>query len=46
MHPYERTIIAWRRQADGTYSEMLCANGPVPLESLPGVSVLLESLFR
>ena len=46
VHPYDRTIIAWRRQADGTYSETIYTTGAVPVESLPGVSVVLESLFR
>lgn len=46
VHPYERTIIAWRRRPDGTYSETLYTQGVVPVESLPGVSVVLESLFR
>ena len=46
VHPYERTVIAWRHQADGTYNETLYTAGVVPLESLPGVSVVLESLFR
>ena len=46
VHPYEKTIIAWRRRADGAYSETLYTTGVVPVESLPGVSVVLESLFR
>ena len=46
VHPYDRTIIAWRRQVDGTYSETIYTTGAVPVESLPGVSVVLESLFR
>ena len=46
VHPHDRTIIAWRRQADGTYSETIYTTGAVPVESLPGVSVVLESLFR
>ena len=46
VHPYEKTIIAWRRRADGTYSETRYTSGAVPVESLPGVSVVLESLFR
>ena len=46
VHPYDRTITAWRRQPDGSYSETLYTSGAVPVESLPGVSVVLESLFR
>lgn len=45
VHPYEKTITAWRRQPDGSYTETLYASGAVPVESL-GVSVVLESLFR
>ena len=40
-----RTVIAWRRQADGSYSETLCRRGDVPVESLPEVAIQLESLF-
>ena len=46
VHPFEETVTAWRRQLDGTYNETLYTTGVVPLESLPGVSVVLESLFR
>ncbi len=46
VHPYEKTIIAWRRQPDRTYRETLYTSGPVPVESLPGVAVVLETLFR
>jgi Uma2 family endonuclease len=46
VHPYERTVIAWRRQADGSYSESLDEGGEIPVVSLPGVVIPLESLFR
>ncbi len=46
IHPYERTATAWRRRADGGYSEATYTGGDVPLESLPGVTVRLESLFQ
>jgi hypothetical protein len=46
VHPYDKTITAWRRREDGSYSEALYTAGSVPVESLPGVSVVLESLFR
>ena len=46
VHPYDKTITAWRRRNDGSYSETLYTAGSVPVESLPGVSVVLESLFR
>lgn len=46
IHPYDREIIAWRRLANGSYLETLYTSGDVPVESLPGVSIRLESLFR
>ncbi len=45
LHPYEKTLIAWRRQADGSYSESHYTGGVVPVESLPGVVIELEALF-
>jgi Uma2 family endonuclease len=46
IHPYDRQIIAWRRQADGSYSETAYTSGEVPVASLPGVTIKLDSLFR
>jgi Uma2 family endonuclease len=46
IHPYERTLLAWRKEADGTYRETLYEGGTVPVASLPGVSVDLDALFR
>jgi len=46
VHPYEQTVVAWRRQADGTYAESRYASGVVAVESLPGVTVDLGRLFR
>jgi len=45
LHPYERTLIAWRRQADGSYSESTHTSGVVQLAALPNVSIDLDSLF-
>jgi Uma2 family endonuclease len=45
IHPYERTLIALRRQPDGSYSETLYTGGSVPALSLPGVTIDLDSLF-
>lgn len=45
IHPYERTLIAWRRQADGGYAEAVYTSGIVPVASLPGVSIDLDRLF-
>ncbi|MBI5948653.1 MAG: Uma2 family endonuclease, partial [Chloroflexi bacterium] len=46
IHPYDRVLTAWRRQPDGTYAERTYTGGDVPVESLPGVVVRLESLYR
>ena len=45
IHPYERTLTAWRRQPDGTYSETLYRGGAVEQAALPNVRVALDSLF-
>lgn len=45
IHPYERTLTAWRRQPDGTYSEAVYRSGSVPVASLPGVVIDLDALF-
>lgn len=45
LHPYERTLVAWRRQPDGRYTETLYRGGMVQLVALPGVSIDLDTLF-
>jgi Uma2 family endonuclease len=45
IHPYERTLTAWRRQPDGAYAETIHRAGVVQPESLPGVAIDLETLF-
>ena len=45
IHPYDRTLTAWRRQPDGTYTESTYTAGMVPAVSLPGVSIDLEVLL-
>jgi Uma2 family endonuclease len=45
IHPYEKTLTAWRLQPDGTYSETLYRSGAVEAAALPAVRVDLESLF-
>jgi Uma2 family endonuclease len=45
LHPYERTLTAWRRQEDGTYTESVYRGGKVEAVSLPGVTVDLDELF-
>ena len=45
IHPYERTLIVWRRQPDGSYPEETYRGGLVPVASLPGVVIDLEALL-
>ncbi|HLZ73059.1 MAG TPA: Uma2 family endonuclease [Dehalococcoidia bacterium] len=47
IHPYERWLRAWRRQADGRYRETLF-RGEAVVEpvALPGVRVTLATLFE
>ena len=46
IHPYERTLIAWRRQADGSYTESAFNQGMVKPVALPNVTIDLDSLFE
>jgi Uma2 family endonuclease len=46
IHPYERTLTAWRRQPDGTYAETVYRDGIVHPASLPGVTIDLATLFE
>jgi Uma2 family endonuclease len=46
IHPYERTLTAWRRQADGGYAEAMQRGGSIQPVALPGVTIELESLFE
>jgi Uma2 family endonuclease len=45
IHPLERTLVAWRRQTDGTYTESHFAGGTVQPVALPGVTIDLDALF-
>ncbi|MBA3415239.1 MAG: Uma2 family endonuclease [Chloroflexia bacterium] len=45
LHPYEQTLLASRRQPDGTYVETRYTHGSVAVHSLPGVEVDLDALF-
>jgi len=45
IHPYERTLIAWVRQPDGSYVETLHRGGVVRPAALPGVAIDLDALF-
>ena len=46
IHPYERTLRAWRRQPDGSYRDTLYTSGSVQPAALPGVSIELTALFE
>jgi len=45
IHPYDRTVVAWRRQADGSYTEHVLREGEAVITSLPRVSINLDELF-
>ena len=45
IHPYERTLTAWRREPDGGYSETVYAEGVVRPVALQNVVIELEALF-
>lgn len=45
VHPYERTVVAWRRQPIGTYTETTYRGGIIEIASLPGVTIDVDRLF-
>ena len=45
IHPYERTLTAWRRQPNGSYQETIHREGVVKPAALPGVAIDLGALF-
>lgn len=46
MHPYEHTLRAWRRRADGGYDEALHTSGVVEPAALSGVRLDLDALWE
>lgn len=46
LHPWERTLIARRRQPDGSYDETIYRGRTVQPVALPGVTIDLDALFR
>jgi Uma2 family endonuclease len=44
VHPYERTLTAWLRQPDGSYTEAFYQGGAVQPWALPGVTIDLDRL--
>lgn len=45
IHPYERTLTAWRRQPDGSYTETVYRSGSVSPTFLPNIVIDLGGLF-
>jgi Uma2 family endonuclease len=45
IHPYERTLTAWRRRPDGSYEKAIHREGLVGPRALPGVRIDLAALF-
>ena len=45
LHPFERTLTAWRRQADGSDGERIFHGGVVQPGALPEVTIDLDALF-
>lgn len=45
IHPYEKTLTAWRRQPEGGYVESLYHGRTVLPVALPAVTIELEDLF-
>jgi putative restriction endonuclease len=39
IHPYERTLVTWRLQADGSYTETLFTEGSIQPIALPNVTI-------
>ena len=46
IHPFARTLTAWRRCPDGSYRETISHGGTVRLESLPGVEIDLDAVLE
>lgn len=45
IHPFDRTLRAWRRQPDGSYVESLHTGGAIQPLALPNVTIDLDTLF-
>jgi Putative restriction endonuclease len=45
IHPFERTLRAWRRQPDGSYSETVYRGGKVSPVALSNVEIDFNMLF-
>jgi Uma2 family endonuclease len=45
LHPFERTLIGWRRQENGPYVRFEQAGGTVEPVALPSITIDLDALF-
>ena len=45
LHPFERTLTAWRRQADGSYTETAIRERRVAPVAFPWVTIDLDAVF-
>jgi Uma2 family endonuclease len=45
IHPYERTVTTWVRQADESYLETTYREGIIHPAALPGVTIDLDEFF-
>jgi Uma2 family endonuclease len=45
IHPFERTITAWRRQPDGGYLETVYSAGSIEPIAVPPIRFEIEALF-
>jgi Uma2 family endonuclease len=46
IHPFERTLRAWRRQPDGSYSETEYTGATIQPIALPDATVDIDALFN
>ena len=45
IHPFDRTLTAWRREPEGSYTESHYTGGTVQPIALPNVTIDLDTLF-
>jgi Uma2 family endonuclease len=45
IHPFDRTLTAWRRQPDGSYAEAHYTGGTIQPVGLPNATIDLDTLF-
>ena len=45
IHPYQRTLTAWRREPDTSYTETMYTDGTIQPIAVPNVTIEIERLF-